>query len=56
VLRGLLSHVTQRDVADELGISASAVSQRVRADGLAAIVAAHELLKPAGGHGKGGDR
>jgi len=44
VLRGLLSHVTQRDVAEALGISASAVSQRVRADGLAAIVAAHDLL------------
>ena len=28
VLRGLLSHVTQRDVAEALGISASAVSQR----------------------------
>lgn len=46
VLRGLLSHVTQRDVAEALGISASAVSQRVRADGLAAIVAAHDLLAP----------
>lgn len=44
VLRGLLSGQTQRDLADELGISPSAVSQRVRADGLAAIVAAHELL------------
>ncbi|MBC2935039.1 hypothetical protein H7342_18700 [Nocardioides sp. zg-1228] len=49
VLRGLLSHETQRDVADALGISASAVSQRVRADGLAAIVAAHDLLAPASG-------
>jgi hypothetical protein len=48
VLRGLLSHETQRDIADSLGISASAVSQRVRADGLGAIVAAHELM--------GGDR
>jgi hypothetical protein len=48
VLRGLLSHVTQRDVAEALGISASAVSQRVRADGLAAIVAAHDLLTPVG--------
>ncbi len=47
VLRGLLGHVTQRDVAEALGISASAVSQRVRADGLAAIVAAHDLLAPA---------
>lgn len=47
VLRGLLSHQTQRDLAEVLGISASAVSQRVRADGLAAIVAAHELMGPA---------
>jgi hypothetical protein len=46
VLRGLLSHETQRDLAEALGISASAVSQRVRADGLAAIVAAHELMGP----------
>lgn len=44
VLRGLLSHETQRDLAQSLGISASAVSQRVRADGLAAIVAAHDLM------------
>jgi hypothetical protein len=58
VLRGLLSHVTQRDVAEALGISASAVSQRVRADGLAAIVAAHDLLTPVdlGTGDGGGDR
>ena len=57
VLRGLLSHVTQRDVAEALGISASAVSQRVRADGLAAIVAAHDLLTPGRGVGaEEGDR
>jgi hypothetical protein len=48
VLRGLLSHETQKEIAAALGISASAVSQRVRADGLAAIVAAHDLM--------GGDR
>jgi len=40
VLRGLLSGHTQREIADELGISPSAVSQRVRGDGLAAVVAA----------------
>jgi hypothetical protein len=40
ILRGLLDGRTQRDLADDLGISASAVSQRVRADGLAALVAA----------------
>ncbi len=44
VLRGLLSGKAQRALAEELGISASAVSQRVRADGLGAIVAAHELM------------
>jgi hypothetical protein len=55
VLRGLLSHETQRDLAEALGISASAVSQRVRADGLAALVAAHELLGPPTGPEKGDD-
>ena len=44
VLRGLLSGRAQRDLAEELGISPSAVSQRVRADGLGAIVAAYELM------------
>ena len=49
VLRGLLSAMTQRDIAESLGISASAVSQRVRADGLAALVTAHELMGETGG-------
>jgi DNA-binding transcriptional LysR family regulator len=40
ILRGLLEGHTQRDLADSLGITPSAVSQRVRADGLAALVAA----------------
>lgn len=40
VLRGLLDGSTQRELAATLGISASAVSQRVRSDGLAALVAA----------------
>ena len=44
VLRGLLAGTSQRVLAEELGISASAVSQRVRADGLAALVAADEEL------------
>jgi hypothetical protein len=44
VLRGLLAGSTQRELAEELGVSASAVSQRVRADGLAALVAADEEL------------
>lgn len=44
LLRGLLDGRTQRDLAADLGISASAVSQRVRSDGLAAVVAADEAL------------
>ncbi len=44
VLRGLLAGRTQRELAEDLGISASAVSQRVRGDGLAALVAADESL------------
>lgn len=47
LLAGLLDGRTQRDLAADLGISASAVSQRVRADGLAALVAAHDLLAAA---------
>ena len=56
VLRGLLSGTdASSDLAEALGISPSAVSQRVRADGLAAIVAAHELIEPAEPrHGEGG--
>lgn len=44
VLRGLLVGSTQREIADELDITGSAVSQRVRADGLALVVASDELL------------
>jgi DNA-binding transcriptional LysR family regulator len=44
VLRGLLSGQTQREIAEELGITPSAVSQRVRGDGLAALVAADVSL------------
>jgi hypothetical protein len=40
LLRGLLGGQTQRELAEALGITPSAVSQRVRADGLAALVAA----------------
>jgi DNA-binding transcriptional LysR family regulator len=40
ILRGLLEGHTQRELADTLGITPSAVSQRVRADGLSALVAA----------------
>ena len=45
VLRGLLSGATQREIATTLGISPSAVSQRIRADGLAALVAADEWME-----------
>ena len=44
VLRGLLSGRTQREIAEEEDVSASAVSQRVRHDGLATLVASERLL------------
>jgi DNA-binding transcriptional LysR family regulator len=44
VLRDLMSGSSQREVAERLGISASAVSQRVRSDGLAALVAADQAM------------
>jgi hypothetical protein len=44
VLRGLLSGRTQREIAEKESVSASAVSQRVRHDGLAALVASERLL------------
>jgi hypothetical protein len=44
VLRGLLSGRTQREIAAKEGVTASAVSQRVRNDGLAALVASERLL------------
>lgn len=46
LLRGLMEpHTTQGDLATLEGISPSAVSQRVRADGLGAVLAAHDLLR-----------
>jgi hypothetical protein len=45
LLRGILDGSSQADLAEAEGISASAVSQRMRHDGLAVIVAADELLK-----------
>ncbi|WP_235532664.1 MULTISPECIES: SatD family protein [unclassified Nocardioides] len=45
VLRGLLSGQTQREVAETEGVSASAVSQRVRHDGIALVVAIDEQLR-----------
>jgi hypothetical protein len=44
LLAGLLDGASQSDLAAAEGISGSAVSQRVRGDGLAAIIAASELL------------
>jgi SatD family (SatD) len=46
LLRGLMDpHTTQGALAAAEGISASAVSQRVRTDGLGVVLAAHELLR-----------
>jgi hypothetical protein len=45
VLAGILSGMSQQGIAAELGISASAVSQRVRRDGLGAILASDALLR-----------
>ncbi len=45
LLRGTLAGRTQAELAADEGISPSAVSQRVRHDGLAVIVAADELLR-----------
>lgn len=44
VLSGMLSAMSQKAIAAELDITPSAVSQRVRRDGIAAIVRADELL------------
>lgn len=46
LLRGLMDpHTTQGELAAREGISASAVSQRVRSDGIGAVLAAHDLLR-----------
>ncbi|MDO7867106.1 SatD family protein [Nocardioides jiangxiensis] len=45
VVRGLLGGRTQGEIAEAEQISASAVSQRVRKDGLAMLVAAEALLE-----------
>ena len=44
VLDGLMSGKRQQDIADDLGISPSAVSQRVRAEGLGVVLEADRLL------------
>ena len=45
LLQGTLSGRSQAELAEDEGISASAVSQRMRNDGLAVVVAADELLR-----------
>ena len=45
ILRGLLAGTPQRQLAEELGVSASAISQRVRHDDLAVLVAQDALLR-----------
>ena len=45
VLDGLLRGRQQQEIADELGISPSAVSQRIRADGIGVLLATEELLR-----------
>ena len=47
LLRGTVDGRSQTELAEDEGISASAVSQRVRRDGLAVIVTADELLRRA---------
>ena len=44
VLRGLMAGRTQREIADDEGVSTSAVSQRVRHDGLGIVLAMDELM------------
>lgn len=44
VLRGLLAGRTQQEIAMAEGVSASAVSQRVRHDGLGVVLAVTEML------------
>jgi hypothetical protein len=45
LLRGVLDGESQAELAEAEGISASAVSQRMRNDGLAMVVAADELIR-----------
>lgn len=45
VLDGLMRGRRQQDIADDLGISPSAVSQRVRAEGIGVLLAVDELLR-----------
>lgn len=44
VLDGLMEGRQQQEIADDLGISPSAVSQRIRADGLGILLSTDEML------------
>ncbi|WP_235734958.1 SatD family protein [Nocardioides alcanivorans] len=48
VLSGMLAGRTQREIGEELQVSASAVSQRIRAGGLTALAAAQEVWTMSG--------
>jgi len=48
VLAGMLAGMSQKEIAADLGISASAVSQRIRRDGLAALLRVDGLLRTVG--------
>ena len=48
LLRGLLTGRTQRDLAEQEGISASAVSQRVRSEGIGLLLLVEEELAAVG--------
>lgn len=45
VLRGLMASRTQRELAEEEGVSASAISQRIRRDGIGVVVSMSEWLE-----------
>ncbi len=45
VLRGLMSSRTQRELAEDEGVSASAISQRIRRDGIGVVVSMSEWLE-----------
>lgn len=45
VLRGLLSGRSQREIAEDEGVSASAISQRIRHDGIGVVVTMSEWLE-----------
>lgn len=48
VLAGMLAGMSQQEIATQLGVSPSAVSQRIRRDGLGALLRTDELLGTVG--------